>query len=103
MQKGELLTVELFLSSKSVDSGTCATLWSQVAANFPEELMRVSLSYTGGGITKDKVRTASSHTAARTSYSGSADAVRSERRRLDAREARASAKATRPRCAYRST
>jgi len=58
MQKGELLTVELFLSSKSVDSGTCATLWSQVAANFPEELVRVSLSYTGGGITKDKVRAA---------------------------------------------
>jgi hypothetical protein len=59
MQKGELLTVELFLSSKSVDSGTCATLWSQVAALFPEELMRVSLSYTGGGLGKDKVRPAS--------------------------------------------
>lgn len=40
MQRGELATVELFLSSQGADSAACAHTFQEVAAHFPPDVVR---------------------------------------------------------------
>ncbi|KAK3241652.1 hypothetical protein CYMTET_48603 [Cymbomonas tetramitiformis] len=48
------LTVELFLSSQDNDGGYCGQTWNHVSEQFPQELVRMSVNYIGGGPNRDE-------------------------------------------------
>jgi len=54
VNKGELATLELFLSSQNVDSMQCALVFADVANFFPPDVVRVHYHYLGGGHGRDQ-------------------------------------------------
>jgi len=54
MQRGEQVTVELFLMSHCSDSAFCANLWKGITQEFPRDQVRVAVNYIGGGLERNK-------------------------------------------------